>query len=503
MTTVAQASTTGPEPAAEDENATYKSDAFRMQCMKDGQCPMRDHCPYAHNVFEYWLHPTRYRTQLCNDGGSCRRKICFFAHSLDELRVPAVKPFVSPEALAAAASAAGPGDSRRSSSSHHDSSGRPSLDSAASVASGQQAGGGAGPAGAQSLPSLVAVLDAARGQQAGRGGTPRAASWGGEEAGGGAGRQPRADPGLSAALGALQGSPGFDHQARGVVEVVASLLAQDRLAPAQASIILQQMLPSSTLELLHNALAATGAAGVQAPAYAPRAASLGSYQAAQEAQARAAAGGASEQARRSMEDSRYASLLQAYNSVERAYQVGYAPFLYQQQGSDAVPMDRDSWESSRTSYDQARARMSLDELDVVGQLNYGAALSMLQQQNAAAAAALAATQFGGGGASVPPLSPVPEGYPIVTRESDPGAFAGARGDGVERLSAEMQGLDFGPPAPQLVNAFSSSLFSGQTEDLHNKGRDLKPGSNPAAAAAVWAHLSSLQGGGMGPPSMHH
>lgn len=34
MTTVAQASTTGPEPAAEDENATYKSDAFRMQCMK-------------------------------------------------------------------------------------------------------------------------------------------------------------------------------------------------------------------------------------------------------------------------------------------------------------------------------------------------------------------------------------------------------------------------------------------------------------------------------------
>jgi hypothetical protein len=52
------------------------------------------------------LHPTRYRTQLCNDGSNCRRKICFFAHSLDELRVPACKPFVSPEALAAAAAAA-------------------------------------------------------------------------------------------------------------------------------------------------------------------------------------------------------------------------------------------------------------------------------------------------------------------------------------------------------------------------------------------------------------
>ena len=45
---------------------------------------------------------TRYRTQLCNDGPSCTRRICFFAHSLDELRVPANKPFVPPEALAAA-----------------------------------------------------------------------------------------------------------------------------------------------------------------------------------------------------------------------------------------------------------------------------------------------------------------------------------------------------------------------------------------------------------------
>ena len=53
-----------------------------------------DACPYAHNVFEYWLHPTRYRTQLCNDGEKCARKICFFAHTLEELRVPANKPFV-------------------------------------------------------------------------------------------------------------------------------------------------------------------------------------------------------------------------------------------------------------------------------------------------------------------------------------------------------------------------------------------------------------------------
>ena len=35
----------------------------------------------------------RYRTQLCNDGPSCSRAICFFAHSLDELRTPAAKPY--------------------------------------------------------------------------------------------------------------------------------------------------------------------------------------------------------------------------------------------------------------------------------------------------------------------------------------------------------------------------------------------------------------------------
>lgn len=69
--------------------------------MKDnGGCIRGDACPYAHNVFEYWLHPTRYRTQLCNDGPTCRRKICFFAHDLSQLRNPKSKPYVSPEVLA-------------------------------------------------------------------------------------------------------------------------------------------------------------------------------------------------------------------------------------------------------------------------------------------------------------------------------------------------------------------------------------------------------------------
>jgi hypothetical protein len=55
---------------------------------------------YAHSTFEYWLHPTRYRTQLCKDLGSCKRETCFFAHHPDELRIPDQKPHVSPEQLA-------------------------------------------------------------------------------------------------------------------------------------------------------------------------------------------------------------------------------------------------------------------------------------------------------------------------------------------------------------------------------------------------------------------
>ena len=48
----------------------------------------------------------RYRTQLCNDGLGCRRRVCFFAHTLQELRVPSSKPFVDPETLAAVTTAA-------------------------------------------------------------------------------------------------------------------------------------------------------------------------------------------------------------------------------------------------------------------------------------------------------------------------------------------------------------------------------------------------------------
>ncbi|KAL6957468.1 hypothetical protein U1Q18_045929, partial [Sarracenia purpurea var. burkii] len=54
---------------------------------RKGQCVKGDACEFAHGVFECWLHPARYRTQPCKDGTQCRRRVCFFAHTPDQLRV--------------------------------------------------------------------------------------------------------------------------------------------------------------------------------------------------------------------------------------------------------------------------------------------------------------------------------------------------------------------------------------------------------------------------------
>ncbi|GBF98930.1 hypothetical protein Rsub_11722 [Raphidocelis subcapitata] len=49
-------------------------------------CPRGDECPCTHNLFEYWLHPDRFRTCICEQGPNCNRPICFFAHAEDERR---------------------------------------------------------------------------------------------------------------------------------------------------------------------------------------------------------------------------------------------------------------------------------------------------------------------------------------------------------------------------------------------------------------------------------
>ncbi|GBF88181.1 hypothetical protein Rsub_00893 [Raphidocelis subcapitata] len=54
--------------------------------LQNQPCPRGDSCQYCHSVFEYWMHPSRYRTQLCQNGANCRRTVCFFAHSVSDLR---------------------------------------------------------------------------------------------------------------------------------------------------------------------------------------------------------------------------------------------------------------------------------------------------------------------------------------------------------------------------------------------------------------------------------
>ncbi|KAA8534888.1 hypothetical protein F0562_029896 [Nyssa sinensis] len=54
---------------------------------RKGNCKKGDGCEFAHGVFECWLHPARYRTQPCKDGINCRRRVCFFAHTPEQLRI--------------------------------------------------------------------------------------------------------------------------------------------------------------------------------------------------------------------------------------------------------------------------------------------------------------------------------------------------------------------------------------------------------------------------------
>ncbi|KAL6760472.1 hypothetical protein V8C86DRAFT_1771608, partial [Haematococcus lacustris] len=52
---------------------------------RKGSCKRGDACPFAHGVFECWLHPARYCTQMCKEA-NCSRKVCFFAHTVEQLR---------------------------------------------------------------------------------------------------------------------------------------------------------------------------------------------------------------------------------------------------------------------------------------------------------------------------------------------------------------------------------------------------------------------------------
>ncbi|XP_027357840.1 zinc finger CCCH domain-containing protein 30-like [Abrus precatorius] len=84
---------------------------FHYSCVpcpdfRKGACRRGDMCEYAHGVFECWLHPAQYRTRLCKDGTSCNRRVCFFAHTAEELRplyVSSGSAVLSPRSSAASA----------------------------------------------------------------------------------------------------------------------------------------------------------------------------------------------------------------------------------------------------------------------------------------------------------------------------------------------------------------------------------------------------------------
>ena len=73
-------------PCADYQKVPTSRAKARGKGSHEYSCPRGANCPYAHGIFESWLHPSRYRTQLCKDGLGCTRKACFFAHKAKELR---------------------------------------------------------------------------------------------------------------------------------------------------------------------------------------------------------------------------------------------------------------------------------------------------------------------------------------------------------------------------------------------------------------------------------
>lgn len=199
---------------------------------KRGICMRGDTCPYSHGVYECWLHPAKYRTQLCKEGPHCRRPVCFFAHSVADLRQPAqMQPPLPGEeeaaaavaaaaamqqqqqppgsavaALAAAMAASGPQLSMAEEAANNmtlGEGGQRSGELAAALARAQAAGGAGSPSkdGGSSSPRGSAEANNAAGGSSGRGsagspaGSAAASEAGGSCGGGGGGGTHPATPG--------------------------------------------------------------------------------------------------------------------------------------------------------------------------------------------------------------------------------------------------------------------------------------------------------------------
>ncbi|KAJ4955205.1 hypothetical protein NE237_011988 [Protea cynaroides] len=60
--------------------------AVYCPAFRTGNCPKGNSCEFAHGTFEFWLHPDKYRTRECRFGTGCRRMVCFFSHTTEQLR---------------------------------------------------------------------------------------------------------------------------------------------------------------------------------------------------------------------------------------------------------------------------------------------------------------------------------------------------------------------------------------------------------------------------------
>ena len=78
----------GAQPSAQACRATSAQLSGRLTLTLTLAGMQGNQCPYAHGVYERNLHPSKYRTQLCTEGERCSRRVCFFAHSHQQLRMP-------------------------------------------------------------------------------------------------------------------------------------------------------------------------------------------------------------------------------------------------------------------------------------------------------------------------------------------------------------------------------------------------------------------------------
>uniref|UniRef100_A0A803P2V4 C3H1-type domain-containing protein n=1 Tax=Cannabis sativa TaxID=3483 RepID=A0A803P2V4_CANSA len=77
------------EKAQRRDPRKFNYSAIVCPAFRNGaSCSKGDTCEFAHGVFEYWLHPARYRTRACNSGQLCqRKKFADFLKSLRALKI--------------------------------------------------------------------------------------------------------------------------------------------------------------------------------------------------------------------------------------------------------------------------------------------------------------------------------------------------------------------------------------------------------------------------------